>query len=111
MLAFTRLELGDERRTDRLRRCDGSELVGKHCANEPWPLGIGAGLHGSKAGERLDYGVVYALVSPRSELAEAADRDVDDAGRGCADIVLGDTEPFNDAGTKILHQYIRACGE
>src|SRR5579864_1461730 len=99
MLAFARLELGDERRADRLCRCNGSELVGEHGANEPWPLGIGAGLHGREAGERLDDRVVYTFVGPRPALAEAADRDIDDVGCGTADIVLGDTKPFNDAGT------------
>ena len=56
-------------------------------------------------------GIVGGLVGVGALLAEAADRDVDDAGRDRADGGLVEAEPLDHAGPEVLHEHVGAGGQ
>ncbi len=111
MLPFAGPGAVEQRGGDRLGGDDAGELVGEDCAHEPRARVVGAGLDRSEAGHGLHQGIVDGLVAVGASVAEARDRDVDDAGRDRADRLLAGADALGDAGPEVLHEDVGRLGE
>src|SRR5215475_762419 len=111
MLTLTSALPRQQRRGDCLRGGDRSQLIRKDRTQQPRACLIGARLHRREARKALDDRVVGGLLRIGPDLAEAADRDIDDLWRDGANGLLADAEAISHAGSEVLHKYIGAGGE
>jgi hypothetical protein len=100
-----------QRGGDRLGRDGAGQLVRQDGAHQARRRLVRARLHGGEAAERLDQRVVDRLLGVGPGLAEAADGDVDDAGRRGAHRRLAEAHALGDAGAEVLHEDVGARGQ
>src|SRR5882757_1030776 len=86
-------------------------LVADDSADHLGPVGDRLRLDVGKSGQRLDDGIVDALLDVRSGVANAADRHIDQAGVTFSQFLGSETKPLHRARTKILHQHVGLCDE
>ena len=91
---------------NRLSGINRSDFVRQNCADQPRPFLVRASLYGGQAGYRLDNRIVNGLFCQGTSLTEARHRDINNVRRYCADLTIRNPKPLNNAGTKVLYQYI-----
>src|SRR5438132_2261718 len=107
MIALPGLLAGVERRCHRLRGEHGGRLVAYDGADHLRTVGYRLRLDIGKARQRLNDRIIDALLHIRAGLADAADRDIDQARMTLAQLFYAETEALHGAGPKILHQDVR----
>src|SRR5215212_11641940 len=107
MIALPSLLAGVERRCHRLCGEHGGGLVAYDRADHLRTVGYWLRLDIGKARQRLNDRIIDALLHIRAGLADAADRDIDQARMALAQLVDAETEALHGAGPEILHQHIR----
>src|SRR6266536_5449404 len=107
MIALPSLLAGVERRCHRLRGEHGGSLVtydgSDHLRTVRYRLRLDIG----KARQALNDRIIDALLHIRAGLADAADRDIDQARMALAQLIDAKAEALHGAGPEILHHDVR----
>src|SRR5881227_2795802 len=106
MIALPSLLAGVERRCHRLRGEHGGSLVAYDSSYHLRTVRYRLRLDIGKARQRLNDRIIDALLHVGSGVANAADRDIDQAWVTLAQFIDAETKALHGAGSKILHQHI-----
>src|SRR5208283_212822 len=98
-------------RGERTQRTMESRQIVAEVSRAAHRRAVGRAVERHEAGGGLRHRVVAGAIVRRTELAEAADRDIDDIGFDRAAMLVADPPLVEGAGTEILHHDVRARGQ
>src|SRR5438552_12605926 len=111
MIALPGLLADVKRRCHRLRGEHGGGLVAYDRAYHLRTVRYRLRLDIGKARQRLNDRIIDALLHIRAGLADAADRDIDQARMALAQLIDAKAEALHSTGPEILHQDVRLRDE